>query len=225
MSYTKPVCCLNSPFSQFLNLINNNKSFNSLILILSGDISLNPGPVYNHHPQNLKEWDKFKITRLLLLHLNVNSLQLKIDELRYIAKLSNPAVTGMTGSKLDDCIPDSEIQIDNYQILRCDRNRKGGWVVCYVRNDLSYIEKDLFPEEIENIFFEILLLKTKPITVKIIYQPLNQNNFLQTLNKNVAKLGILKKRIIHSWWLQYKIVSKSKSYKMQKQQSCICDSL
>ena len=170
-----------------------------MILILSGDISLNPGPVYNHHPQNLKEWDKFKITRLLLLHLNVNSLQLKIDELRYIAKLSNPAVTGMTGSKLDDCIPDSEIQIDNYQILRCDRNRKGGWVVCYVRNDLSYIEKDLFPEEIENIFFEILLLKTKPITVKIIYQPLNQNNFLQTLNKNVAKLGILKKRIIHSW--------------------------
>ena len=168
MSYTKPVCCLNSPFSQFLNLINNNKSFNSLILILSGDISLNPGPVYNHHPQNLKEWDKFKITRLLLLHLNVNSLQLKIDELRYIAKLSNPAVTGMTGSKLDDCIPDSEIQIDNYQILRCDRNRKGGWVVCYVRNDLSYIEKDLFPEEIENIFFEILLLKTKPITVGII---------------------------------------------------------
>ena len=198
MSYTKPVCCLNSLFSQFLNLITNNKSVNSLILILSGDISLNSGPVYNHHPQNSKEWDTFKILRLLL-HLNVNSLQLKIEELRYIAKLSNPAVTGMTGSKLDDCILDSEIQIDNYQILRCDRNRKGGWVVCYVRNDLSYTEKDLFPEEIQNIFFEILLLKTKPITVKIIYQPPNQNNFLQTLSKNVAKLGILKKRIICSW--------------------------
>ena len=199
MSYTKPVCCLNSPFSQFLNLINNNKSFNSLILILSGDISLNPGPVYNHHPPNLKEWDKFKIKGLHLLHLNVSSLLPKIDELRYIAKLSNAAVIGITESKLDDCILDSEIQIDNYQILRCDRNRKGRGVACYVRNDLSYIENNFFPEEIENIFFEILLLKTKPITVKIIYQPLNQNNFLQTLNKNVAKLGILKKRIIHSW--------------------------
>ena len=142
-----------------LKAINNNKSFCRLILILSGDISLNPGPVYNHHPPNLKEWDKFKIKGLHLLHLNVSSLLPKIDELRYIAKLSNAAVIGTTESKFDNCILDSETQIDNYQILRCDRNKKGGGVACYVRNDLSYIEKDFFPEELENIFFEIFLPK------------------------------------------------------------------
>ena len=144
-----------------LKAINNNKSFYRLliILILSGDISLNPGPVYNHHPPNLKEWDKFKIKGLHLLHLNVSSLLPKIDELRYIAKLSNAAVIGTTESKFDNCILDSETQIDNYQILRCDRNKKGGGVACYVRNDLSYIEKDFFPEELENIFFEIFLPK------------------------------------------------------------------
>ena len=143
-----------------LKAINNNKSFYRLILILSGDIiSLNPGPVYNHHPPNLKEWDKFKIKGLHLLHLNVSSLLPKIDELRYIAKLSNAAVVGTTESKFDNCILDSETQIDNYQILRCDRNKKGGGVACYVRNDLSYIEKDFFPEELENIFFEIFLPK------------------------------------------------------------------
>ena len=38
---------------------------------------------------------------LHLLHLNINSLQLKIDELRYIAKVSNAAVIGITESKLD----------------------------------------------------------------------------------------------------------------------------
>ena len=86
---------------------------------------------------------------LNLLHLNVNRLLSKIDELRYIAKRSNAAVIGTTKSKLDKCILDSEIQIDNYQIIRCDRNRKGGGVACYVRNDLSYIEKDFFREEIE----------------------------------------------------------------------------
>ena len=139
-----------------------------MILILSGDISLNPGPVYNYHPPNLKEWNIFKIKGLHLLHLNVNSLLPKIDELRYIAKFSKAAIIGITESKLDNYILDSEIQIDNYQILRCDRNRKGGGVACYVRNDLSYIEKDFFPEEIENIFFEILLPKTKPITLGII---------------------------------------------------------
>ena len=66
--------CLLSQFSILtiskLKAINDNKSFYRLILILSGDISLNPGPVYNHHPPNLKEWDKFKIKGLHLLHLN-----------------------------------------------------------------------------------------------------------------------------------------------------------
>ena len=87
---------------------------------------------------------------------------------RYIAKLSNAADIGITESKLNNYILDSEIQIDSYQILRCGRNRKGGGVACYVRNDMSYIENDSFPEETENIFFEILLLKTKVITVGII---------------------------------------------------------
>ena len=109
--------CLVSQFSMLtiykLKAINNDKSFYRLILIFSGDISLNPGPVYNHHPPNLKEWDKFKIKGLHLHHLNVNSLLPKIDELRYIAKLSNSAVIGITESKLDNCILDSDIQIDN----------------------------------------------------------------------------------------------------------------
>ena len=132
---------------------------------------------------------------LNLLHLNVNRLLSKIDELRYIAKRSNAAVIGTTKSKLDKCILDSEIQIDNYHIIRCDRNRKGGGVACYVRNDLSYIEKDFFPEEIGNLLFEILLPKAKPITVGIIYRPPNQNNFLQILNENFAKLDTLKKEL------------------------------
>ena len=164
--------CLLSQFSVLtiskLKAINNNKPFYRLILILSGDISLNQGPVYNHHQPKLKEWDKFKIKGLHLLHLNANSLLLKINELRYIAKLSNAPVIGITESKLNNCILDSEIQIDNYQILRCERIWKGGRVACYVRNDPSFIEKDFFPQEIENIFFEILLPKTKAMTVGII---------------------------------------------------------
>ena len=172
----------------------NNKSFYRLILILSGDISLNPGSVYNYHQPNLKEWDIFKIKGLHLLHLNVNSFLPKIDELRYIAKRSNATVMGITESKLEKCILDSEIEIDNYQILCCDRNKKGGGVACYVRNHRSYIEKDSFPEEIENIFFEILLPKTKPITVGIIYGPPNQSKFLQT-HENLAKLDTLKKEL------------------------------
>ena len=112
---------------------------------------------------------------------------------------SNAAIIGLIESKLNSCILESEIQTDNYQILCCDRNTKDGGVACYVRNDLSYTRKGFFPEESENIFFEILLPKTQPKTVRIIYQPLNQNNFLQTLNQNFVKLDTLKKNTIHSW--------------------------
>ena len=49
----------------------------------------------------------------------------KIDELSNITKLSNAAVIGISESKLDDSVLSSEIQIDNYNTLRCDWKRHG----------------------------------------------------------------------------------------------------
>ena len=72
---------------------------------------------------------------------------------------------GISESKLDESVLQWEIQIKNYDLLRRDRNRNRVIVACYI----SYIQKQYFSEEIENIFFEILLPKTKPIVVGIIY--------------------------------------------------------
>ena len=72
----------------------------------------------------------------------------------------------------------SEIQIDDYKILQCDRNRHGGGVPCYIKNDLNF-NISVFPHEIKSIFFEILLPNSKPITVGTIYHPPNQSNFLE----------------------------------------------
>ena len=83
-------------------------------------------------------------------------------------------------------MPTSEIQIDEYDLLRCDRNRHGGGVACYIRNELSYNVKSYFPKDTENIFFEILLLNTKPIVVGTIYRLPNQTNFMETLNENLS---------------------------------------
>ena len=172
----------------------NSKSFYRLLIILSGDISLNPGPVCKHQILNTTEWDIFKTKGLHLMHLNINSLLPKIDELRHMARLSNAAVIGICEPKLDKSITNSEILIDNYDLLRCDRNRNGGGVACYyIINDLSYTKKNLFPNDIENVFFEIHLPKTKPITVGIVYRPPNQTNFIKTLNENFAKLDTTNK--------------------------------
>ena len=90
-------------------------------------------------------------------------------------------------------ITDSEILIDNYDVIRCDRNGNGGGIACYTRNDLSYTQKNLFPNEIQKFSFEIHLLKTEPITAGIVYQPPNQTNFIKTLNENFAKLATTNK--------------------------------
>ena len=55
--------------------------------------------------------------------------------------------------------------------------------------------KNFFPNVIENIFFEILLPKTTPITVRIMYRPLSQTNFLEILNMTFEKVDIDKKEI------------------------------
>ena len=52
------------------------------------------------------------------------------------------------------------------------------------------------------VFFEIHLPKTKLMTVVTFYQPLNQTNFIKTLNENFAK----QLRNLNSGQFQYKFV-------------------
>ena len=61
-----------------------------------------------------------------------------------------------------------------------------------MRNYLSYNIISVFPCEIENIFFKILLPNSKPVTVKTIYRPPSQNNFLELLNSNSPVIYLLK---------------------------------
>ena len=111
---------------------NNHPMFYRFLLLLSGDLELNPGPGEINVSDQI--WNPFKKRGLHFLHLNVNSLLPKIDELRYIVKKSNAAIIGITESKLDDSIMDCEIEISRYDLLRYDRNRNGGGVrvPCYI---------------------------------------------------------------------------------------------
>ena len=156
-----------------------------MLSILSGDINLNPGPA---NRQQIKD-HKFKVfTRkgLHFIHLNINSLLPKIDELQYIAKNSNVAVIGISETKLDNTVYDSEVTIDGYNIAQSDRDRKGGGVACYIRSNnirsnICFNLKTCFSNNIENIFIDLLSPKTKPITVGIIYKFPNQTRLLEQI--------------------------------------------
>ena len=160
-----------------------------LILLLSWDITLNTGSIQSNH---LKEnWDIFRNRDLDFIHLNINSLLPNIDELREIVKISNPAVVGITETKLHNSIGDSEISIDGYFAIRRDRNRKGWGVICYVTNKICYNTKNCVSNEIENIFVGLLIPKTKPITVGIVYKPPDQTRFLEILSNSLNSLNML----------------------------------
>ena len=153
-----------------------------------GDISLNPGPFSNPQLFKQEEWQAFSNRGLNLIHLNINSLLPKIDELRDITKRTKATVIGISESKLDSTFLGPEIYIENYEILRFDINRHGGGAACYIRSDISYKLNSLLPNEFENTTVDILMPHTKPITVGIIYRPPNQSKFLDIFDENLPKL-------------------------------------
>ena len=74
-----------------------------ILLLLSGDINLNPGP------QGV-DWKVFKKRGFHISHINV-SLITKIDEIREILRETKLYVLGIKESKLDSSISDSEISV------------------------------------------------------------------------------------------------------------------
>ena len=112
--------------------------FYHLLILVSGDVNLNAGPS-QYLPDNDDQFEPFCECGLHFLHINVNSLLSKIDELRDVVGHTKPAILGITESKLDSSVSDQEVDISCYSILRSDRNRYGGDVACYVRADPCFI--------------------------------------------------------------------------------------
>ena len=157
------------------------------LLLLSGDVSLKAGPINGSQQHNFDQWTVFKKRSLHFVHININNLLPKIDKLRYIAKLSEAAVTGDSEAKLEDAVLSSEIQIENYDLIRSDRNRHGGGLACFIRNDLSYNTKSCLPSEIENIFIKIFLPPSKLLVVGTIYCPPSQGSFTKSITEHFPK--------------------------------------
>ena len=58
---------------------------------------------------NFEKWVVFKKRGLHFVHININSLPPKIDELQYLTKLSNASIVGIGKTKLEDSISSNEI--------------------------------------------------------------------------------------------------------------------
>ena len=83
----------------------------------------------------------FQQKDLHILHLNINNLLPKINEVWFIAKQSSPSIIGISETKLDLSILNSEVDIEGYYVIRMDSLKKGGGIACLENHYLVIIRK------------------------------------------------------------------------------------
>ena len=81
------------------------------------------------------------------------------------------------------------LENDGYNVIRPDRNRKGGGIDCYIKPSISFNYHRSLNENFENILIDILLPKSKPITLDIIYRPPDQASFIDDFNIALKELA------------------------------------
>ena len=104
------------------------------------------------------------------LHSLKYTLLSKIDEICYIAKLTYEVaeVTGLSETKLDNTVLSTELEIEGYDLVRSDQSQRGGDVVCFVKDSVSYSWKSNFYINTGSIFIKIFLPTSKPVVIGIL---------------------------------------------------------
>ncbi len=116
-------------------------------------------------------------------------------------------ILAINESKIDPSISNSEISIQHYSIVRLDRNRYGGGVVLYIKNNIPYVERqDLVSDDLEMICIEVNRKHSKPFLIGTWYRPPSSNpqinaefQFHQITVENVALalMNLIKDKQIH----------------------------
>ena len=151
-----------------------------------GDVNPHPGP-----STDTIDFPCLNGKGLHFLHSNIRSLPNKIDELRTIIHNRKAAVVGISESWLDHTFTDEEIRIDGFYTLRNDQNREGGGVCTFIRNDIAFRNRgDFNHESLEATWFELLMPKSKPIMIDIVYRSPDQNNFVENFEEVLSKIRL-----------------------------------
>ena len=198
--------------------LNNYGSYFKFILLLSNDINLNPGPTapkrnyilwellpfhncsfstermdYQLDPLSIisnDAWNIFQKGGMQLIHLNINSILSKIDEICYMAKLTNATAIGLSETKLENIVLSSELEIEGHDLVRSDQSQREGGGVCFVKNSVSYNRKPNFCINTEDIFIEIFLPKSKPGLNGILYRPPDKYDFANCLERTFSETNV-----------------------------------
>ena len=99
------------------------------------------------------------------------------------------AVFAASETCLDSSVNDSEIVIPGFSVVRKDRNRNGGGVALFIRDNIPFNTRpDLNVDGLEAVWVELLLPRSKGILVSAMYKPPNDADFLSKLDSTLSKI-------------------------------------
>ena len=118
------------------------------------------------------------VNKVIIGNININSLPAKFDQVKEVI-LKNVDILVITETKLDDTFPLGQFSVDGFTMpYRLDRNRNGGDVIIYVREDMpsKILEKHKLPQDVEGMFVELNLRKITWLRFGTYHPPLKMTS-------------------------------------------------
>ena len=102
---------------------------------------------------------------------NINGLLSHIDELRVFIDEHRPDIICINETKIDDKIHGSDIEIDNYLVVRKDKNSGGSGVAIYILKNLEFtVRDDLMTYNLENVTIQLKIGNYRSFIVTALYR-------------------------------------------------------
>ena len=166
--------------------------FISLLILLSGDVEVNPGP-YSSSSSDISSTESVSDATLdafntclntytSFVHLNVQSLATKIDLLD--CELRNIDILCFTETWLNESIKTGDICLEDFHPpIRKDREgRLGGGVAVYINSDFHMRHRqDLDVRGLECLWTEVSMSKNRTILIGTFYRPPDSDDNIYTL--------------------------------------------
>ena len=136
--------------------------------------------------KDLAHFRKCNQNKLVIAHININSLRNKFELLTEKTK-GNVDISLISETKIDESFLGSEFKIDGFSNPhRVDRNENGGGIMLLFREDLP-VKVLLVDNGNESCYVELTLKKTKWLT-NYSYNPTKNNisSHLVSLSRNLA---------------------------------------
>ena len=175
-----------------------------LLLLLSGDIEIQPGPAATYNDIS-KLQDSTKLRGLKMAHQIIQSLSCKVDQLRILLlnDLKNELhilTLSETWAKRD--LSDAELNIPGYKLFRKDRDGRNGGVAAFVRDDILVFRRDdLEVDSVEGLWLEVFVEKSRNFLLGTFYRPDSSSKyydkeFLFKLENVLARVSVEGKEAI-----------------------------